>query len=683
MAQPTGRPWWRRALRPVLDAIPPVRNHFAEKAALYHSWQQALAERDQVAQARDRIAADLQGQLGAAAEERKSLQQALAAADERSTDLVQTRDKLVGEQREAEATINRLTGVTDALRSQLDQQARQKADLTRQVGELSTQIGRLGQERDEIAQSLAQTRANSADLLARKQQEWSQSLARQQEELRDALARQQEESSGALARQQEESSGALARKQQEWNQTLALQQSEATQVLTETKQLLARKEEEWQQSLARQQTEADERLARQQEEWRQSLVQHQAESSDVLARVREKQAELLARKEEEWQQSLAQQQTEADERLARQQEEWRQSLVQHQAESSDELARVREKQAELLAQRQAEWNQALASKQYELNSVTAQRDWLATERNRYHDIILGKVSSLQADQGILRRHLAPESGGRRAPATDQHARELYLDLLEDALTGMTIRDESIAPTQSGFDAARRELGRDWPKFALTMIGKVRLHGMRDLAENVIADGVPGDFLEAGVWRGGTCIFLRGLLMAKRIADRRVWVADSFAGLPPPSPQLYPADEGDPHHTMTPLAVSLDEVRDNFARYGLLDDQVRFLSGWFKDTLPAAPIERLALLRLDGDMYESTIQTLDAVYWKVSPGGFVVVDDYILPACRKAVDDFRQRHGIRSPLQAVDGAAVYWRRTLAEEKKKAPATPLRRNQRASS
>jgi len=72
-----------------------------------------------------------------------------------------------------------------------------------------------------------------------------------------------------------------------------------------------------------------------------------------------------------------------------------------------------------------------------------------------------------------------------------------------------------------------------------------------------------------------------------------------------------------------LAVSLERVQDNFRRYGLLDRQVRFLKGWFRDTLPAAPIERLAILRLDGDLYESTIQALGALHGKVSAGGVVM------------------------------------------------------------
>jgi len=133
-------------------------------------------------------------------------------------------------------------------------------------------------------------------------------------------------------------------------------------------------------------------------------------------------------------------------------------------------------------------------------------------------------------------------------------------------------------------------------------------------------------------------------------DRDVWVADSFSGLPEPDGFRYPADAGDKHFTMTGLAVSIDEVRRNFEKYGLLDDRVRFLPGWFRDTLPDAPVERLAVLRLDGDMYESTLVALRALYPKVSVGGYVIVDDYgALESCRTAVNDFREDQGIVEEL----------------------------------
>lgn len=207
---------------------------------------------------------------------------------------------------------------------------------------------------------------------------------------------------------------------------------------------------------------------------------------------------------------------------------------------------------------------------------------------------------------------------------------------------------------------QREKGQGWPARAHTMIGMAALDNLQHCVETVLRDDVPGDLIETGVWRGGACILMRALLEAHGDADRVVWVADSFSGLPPAS-EDYPADAGDRFHTFDELRVSLPEVQRNFERYGLLDDRVRFLKGWFKDTLPTAPIERLAVLRLDGDMYESTIQALDALYDKLSPGGFVIVDDYWLEPCAKAIHDFRGAHGISEMILDINGRASFWRR----------------------
>ncbi len=156
--------------------------------------------------------------------------------------------------------------------------------------------------------------------------------------------------------------------------------------------------------------------------------------------------------------------------------------------------------------------------------------------------------------------------------------------------------------------------------------------------------------------------MRAVLKAHRVADRFVWVADSFEGLPPPDEERYPPDRGDALHTVSVLSVSLKEVQSNFEKYGLLDDQVRFLKGWFRDTLPSAPIERLAVLRLDGDMYESTMDGLLNLYPRLSVGGYVIVDDYgAIPACRQAVDDYRESHGIREEILEIDWTGKYWRR----------------------
>src|SRR5581483_977294 len=139
-------------------------------------------------------------------------------------------------------------------------------------------------------------------------------------------------------------------------------------------------------------------------------------------------------------------------------------------------------------------------------------------------------------------------------------------------------------------------------------------------------------------------------------------ADSFQGLPPPS---LPQDAGyDGSAKTSPgLAISLEAVKDLFERYGLLDDRVRFLEGWFCDTLPSAPIERLALLRLDGDLYESTMDALVALYDRLSVGGFVIVDDFFsCPPCRVATEEFRQARGITSEIIQIDPQSIFWRKT---------------------
>lgn len=272
--------------------------------------------------------------------------------------------------------------------------------------------------------------------------------------------------------------------------------------------------------------------------------------------------------------------------------------------------------------------------------------------------------------------------------------DLYLSLLKRALTRALYEDNddvlgfspwSRAPwkrrigaiaghalSRAGLEVARkrpydehaRQHGLDWPARAETMVGLLRLDNVESCVRSVLADEVPGDLIETGVWRGGSAILMRAVLEALGDETRVVWAADSFEGLPPPSAEAFPADAGDDHHTYDELAVSLETVRRNFARYGLLDDRVRFLKGYFKDTLHKASIERIAVLRLDGDMYESTIQALEPLYPKLSVGGYCIIDDYhAVEGCKRAVHDYRSAHGITDAVLEIDGSAVYWRRSV--------------------
>lgn len=270
-------------------------------------------------------------------------------------------------------------------------------------------------------------------------------------------------------------------------------------------------------------------------------------------------------------------------------------------------------------------------------------------------------------RGITRILQSVLPGSAVAGGRERQLRNLYLDMVQKCVINVIYED----PNQSRwaaheYDARLREYGRDWPSMAHSMIGNARMANLRQVVEHVIEHGIPGDLIETGVWRGGACIMMRAVLKAYGVTDRRVWVADSFCGLPAPKPGVA-ADAGDMHHTFQELAISLEEVRANFAKYDLLDEQVRFLKGWFSDTLPGAPIASLAVLRLDGDMYSSTMDALVSLYDKVSPGGFVIVDDFgAVAGCRKAIEEFRAERGIVEPIVNIDGLGVFWQKATASQ-----------------
>ncbi len=198
-------------------------------------------------------------------------------------------------------------------------------------------------------------------------------------------------------------------------------------------------------------------------------------------------------------------------------------------------------------------------------------------------------------------------------------------------------------------------------YSHTMIGRARLDMLHECLDTVVSDGIPGDFVECGVWRGGSCIFMAGYLKINPAENRRIFVADSFEGLPPPS---LAQDAGlDLSKTVYPeLAVGEETVRENFGVYGLESDSVVFAKGWFKDTLPRLQTREIALLRLDGDLYESTMDSLDALYEKVSPGGIVIIDDYAIEQCRLAVADYFSRTSRDLPqMHEVDWTGVWFRK----------------------
>lgn len=230
-----------------------------------------------------------------------------------------------------------------------------------------------------------------------------------------------------------------------------------------------------------------------------------------------------------------------------------------------------------------------------------------------------------------------------------------LEELELELTGMSQQDPTIDRwNDKVFNPVLREIGADWPSKALTMIGLKRLRQLKEACIDVIKKGVEGDFVETGIWRGGACIMMGSVAMELG-SDKKVWGFDSFEGLPKPDPKYDPLD--DQHHTFDELRVSKEQVEANIKEYGL--SNINLVKGWFKDTLPIAPIEKIAILRLDGDMYESTIQALENLYPKLQKGGYCIIDDYALNGAKRAVHDYINNNGLKVELIPIDPYSVYW------------------------
>lgn len=251
----------------------------------------------------------------------------------------------------------------------------------------------------------------------------------------------------------------------------------------------------------------------------------------------------------------------------------------------------------------------------------------------------------------LTASLYPESAWRVLAPSEAPSKRLRAALLR----ALAKRGYSIIRKRP-FDAAARSNGEDWPMFGYSMVGKRRLENVRLCLETVHKEGIEGDFVECGVWRGGASMYARAVLNS--LGDNRtVWLCDSFEGMPPQRPE----DKADPD-LIGRIAVSLEEVRENFRRFGLLDDRVKFVKGWFCDSLPRAPIKKISVLRLDGDYYSSTMDALDNLYSKVSPNGFVIVDDYnAFVSCKQAIDDFQEKAGTKFNIVPIDNLAVYFRK----------------------
>jgi len=256
--------------------------------------------------------------------------------------------------------------------------------------------------------------------------------------------------------------------------------------------------------------------------------------------------------------------------------------------------------------------------------------------------------------------------------SNEHALFAYFELMKSLLTATAYNNAELGLNPilgekkiraTGFNSTAREMGNDWTFMGATMTGWKRLDNIRNLLQDVIKNNVTGDFIETGVWRGGASVFARAVITAYGEAENRVsYVCDSFAGLPPGERNL---DKADANWDNTPyLEVPLEIVTNNFIKYGMLDSNVVFAKGFFNETMPALSkeIKNLAIMRLDGDMYESTVDVLYTLYDKLSIGGYLIMDDWTNFPSKIACEDFFKVHGINPEIIPIDDLSAYWKKT---------------------
>jgi len=260
--------------------------------------------------------------------------------------------------------------------------------------------------------------------------------------------------------------------------------------------------------------------------------------------------------------------------------------------------------------------------------------------------------------------------GATTPAAD-NMKEAYLSLLLMALTG-SLTDEAGAcdvfskggcSVVRSFDPVERMKGNDWPPWGQTMVGHLRLLNVRTAIEDTVKNNVPGDFVELGTWRGGTCIFAKAIFNVMGETSRKVHLFDAFEKI-----QSYDTTQG---NFVDFLAATQDSVSHNFQKFGVLDDNVEFHKGLFKNTVPAFvaanPNLQLSVLRIDGNFYDSYQDALYYLFPLVPVGGYVIFDDVFVNNGDEAIMqcwlDFKKDNSVPEELTRIDDVSAYFKKTV--------------------
>ncbi|WP_373511811.1 TylF/MycF/NovP-related O-methyltransferase [Persicitalea sp.] len=198
----------------------------------------------------------------------------------------------------------------------------------------------------------------------------------------------------------------------------------------------------------------------------------------------------------------------------------------------------------------------------------------------------------------------------------------------------------------------------------TMTSPERLISLIRAAEYVIEQNIEGDFVECGVWRGGSAMAMALTLERRRARNRQLYLYDTYEGMSEPTPE----DESFAGETAKKLLdnssredargvwcySTLEEVMQNVDSTRYPSSHLHFVKGKVEDTIPDQAPDKIALLRLDTDWYESTKHEMEHLFPRLRPGGVIIIDDYgHWKGCRRAVDEYLRDNGISLFLTRVD------------------------------
>jgi O-methyltransferase/8-demethyl-8-(2,3-dimethoxy-alpha-L-rhamnosyl)tetracenomycin-C 4'-O-methyltransferase len=211
-------------------------------------------------------------------------------------------------------------------------------------------------------------------------------------------------------------------------------------------------------------------------------------------------------------------------------------------------------------------------------------------------------------------------------------------------------------------------------YVYSMLSLEGLENIENSTKAILNNNINGDFVECGVWRGGTGIIIKKLLQKYNNSNKQIFLLDSYEGMEnlEKSNSLEETDkldelcsnilnDAEKYFGKKLIETNYDEVKNNLKHFGCYDDKIILLKGWFNNEFPFDNINTISLLRLDCDYYYPTKICLEKLYNKISKGGFIILDEYYLEFMgeKNAVDEFRSKNNITSKLIPVDNNIAYW------------------------